>query len=67
MNVMYCLKLMLCAVCVCGCPRQGYVTGNRKEEVDERIEKLLKKYDQDDDGEISFDEFVELFDECDLY
>ena len=43
------------------CTWQGYVTGTRAEEAEETVDDLLEGYDCDDDGEISFAEFVGIF------
>lgn len=42
---------------------QGYITGHRQEVIQEQLDAMLDRYDQDDDGEISFMEFVSLFEE----
>jgi len=52
------LLLPLCAAAL-----QGYITGHSKEVVQEQVEAMLDTYDTDQDGEISFREFIDLFDD----
>jgi Ca2+-binding EF-hand superfamily protein len=40
--------------------RQGYLTGQQKEKMQQKTDELLCTYDVDQDGDISFTEFVQL-------
>lgn len=42
------------------------MTGGRQSDIQARVDDLLSRHDQDDDGEISFREFIGLFNDLGL-
>lgn len=58
-----CVSEPPCAAATAVCHGQGYITGHRQEMLQNQLDAMLDRYDQDDDGEISFEEFINLFEE----